>query len=130
MNPTPLPKQRKVEDYLYYHEPGPPDIKIYCGDCLELMPLLSKVDLVVTDPPYGIGFSSQPTKWSRYNIQRSGENWDSSTPPQEAFEMMRGISKEQIIWGGNHFNLPQQRGWLVWAKPPGLPTYGTAELCW
>lgn len=45
---------KKLEDYLYYHEPGPPDLKIYHGDCLEIMPLLPKVDLVVTDPPYGI----------------------------------------------------------------------------
>lgn len=119
-----------LEKYLYYHEPGPPDIKIYCGDCLDIMPLLPKVDLVVTDPPYGIGFSSQPTKWSRDNVQRSRENWDSSTPPQEVFNMMMQISQEQLIWGGNHFNLPPKRGWLVWAKPPGLPTYGTAELCW
>lgn len=45
---------KNLEDYLFYHEPGPPDIKIYHGDCLEVMPLLPKVDLVVTDPPYGI----------------------------------------------------------------------------
>ena len=44
---------KNLEDYLFYHEPGPPDIKIYHGDCLEVMPLLPKVDLVVTDPPYG-----------------------------------------------------------------------------
>ena len=31
------------------------DIWLYCGDCLEIMPTLGKVDAVVTDPPYGIG---------------------------------------------------------------------------
>lgn len=45
---------KQLSDYLYYHEVGPPDIKIYHGDCLEIMPLLDRVDLVVTDPPYGI----------------------------------------------------------------------------
>lgn len=35
-----------------------------------------------------------------------------------------------MIWGGNHFALPPKRGWLVWTKPPGLPSYGDAELCW
>jgi site-specific DNA-methyltransferase (adenine-specific) len=44
---------KKLEDYLYYHEDGPPVIDIYLGDCLEIIPLLPKVDLVVTDPPYG-----------------------------------------------------------------------------
>ena len=45
---------KELKDYLYYHEDNP-SIDIYCGDCLEIMPLLPKVDLVVTSPPYGIG---------------------------------------------------------------------------
>jgi len=45
---------KNLEDYLYYEEKDP-DLKIYCGDCLEIMPLLPKVDLVVTDPPYEVG---------------------------------------------------------------------------
>ena len=47
---------KKLEDYLYYEEKNP-DLKIYCGDCLEILPLLPKVDLVFTDPPYGIGIA-------------------------------------------------------------------------
>jgi hypothetical protein len=46
---------------------------------------------------------------------------------------MRAVLKyaeKVMIWGGNHFALPPSRGWLVWVKPPGLPSYGTAELCW
>ena len=42
---------KELKDYLYYEEKNP-DLKIYCGDCLEIMPLLPKVDLVVTSPPY------------------------------------------------------------------------------
>ena len=30
---------------------------LYCGDCMDIMPTLGKVDAVVTDPPYGIGQS-------------------------------------------------------------------------
>jgi DNA modification methylase len=45
---------KKLEDYLYYEEENP-SLKIYCGDCLEILPLLPKVDLVVTDPPYEVG---------------------------------------------------------------------------
>ena len=71
---------KKLEDYLYYHEPGPPDIKIYHGDCAEIMPLLAickycgkpkengdykfhlccgdcshqNIELMLTDPPYGV----------------------------------------------------------------------------
>jgi DNA modification methylase len=43
---------KKLSDYIYYEEPAG---TIYCGDCLEILPLLDKVDLVLTDPPYGIG---------------------------------------------------------------------------
>ena len=41
----------KLQDYIYYEEPNG---VIYHGDCLEILPLLDKVDLVLTDPPYGI----------------------------------------------------------------------------
>ena len=46
---------KSLNDYLYFHEPGPPDIKIYLGDCLEILPLLKSesMDMVWTDPPYG-----------------------------------------------------------------------------
>jgi site-specific DNA-methyltransferase (adenine-specific)/modification methylase len=47
---------KKLEDYLYYEEKNP-DLRIYLGDCLEILPLLPKVDLVFTDPPYGIGIA-------------------------------------------------------------------------
>lgn len=44
---------KTLADYLFYHEPGPPDIKIFKGNCLELMPMLSEqVSLILTDPPY------------------------------------------------------------------------------
>lgn len=44
---------KKLEDYLYYEEKNP-DLKIYHGDCLEIMPLIGGgIDLIVTDPPYG-----------------------------------------------------------------------------
>jgi len=45
---------KTLKDFLYYHEDGPPEITIYNGDCLEILPLLPKVDLVVTDPPYEV----------------------------------------------------------------------------
>lgn len=41
----------KLSDYEYHREPSG---VIYCGDCLEILPLLDKVDLVLTDPPYNI----------------------------------------------------------------------------
>ena len=57
-----------IEAYLYYEEKNP-DLKIYMGDCLEILPLLPKVDLVVTDPPYGIGFEYDGYEDTRENLR-------------------------------------------------------------
>ena len=101
--------------------------ELYVGDCLAILPGLTGVDAVVTDPPYGIGFAAQPTKWSRVNESREREEWDNVVP--DMTPVLR-LNVPTMIWGGNHFDLPPSRGWIVWVKPDGLPTYGTAELCW
>ena len=103
------------------------DATLYLGDCLEILPKLPLVDLVLTDPPYGIGYAAQPTKWSRDNVARKAEEWDDELP-----DVLPIVAKGKfaMVWGGNHFPLPPQRGWLSWVKPPGLPSYGTTELCW
>lgn len=54
------------------------DATLYLGDCLDILPMLPKVDAVVTDPPYGIGFAAQPTDYQRKNGMRPS-NWDSKT---------------------------------------------------
>jgi site-specific DNA-methyltransferase (adenine-specific) len=66
---------KELKDYLYYYEPGPPDIKIYCGDCLEIMPLLTSesMDMVWTDPPYGHNNHNEDLN-SRLNEYRGIEN--------------------------------------------------------
>jgi len=102
-------------------------VTLYCADCRDVLPTLGKVDAVVTDPPYGIGFAARPTKWSRDNISRIGTDWDNTTP---CLDPILRAGKQVLIWGGNHFPLPVSRGWLVWVKPEQLPTYGTVELCW
>jgi DNA modification methylase len=58
---------KRLEDYLYYEEENP-SLKIYCGDCLEILPLLPNVDLVVTDPPYGIGYGYLTYNDTRENL--------------------------------------------------------------
>ena len=100
---------------------------LYHGDCLAILPHLGKVDAVVTDPPYGIGYASQPTRWSRINESRKPKAWDARAPD---LSVLLAMNIPTMVWGGNHFNLPPSRGWLVWTKPNGLPSYGTAELCW
>lgn len=67
---------KTLNDCLYYHEDGPPVIDIYCGDCLEIMPLLPKVDLVVTDPPYLVDWQSNRRDVKHDLIQNDdSEDW-------------------------------------------------------
>jgi len=119
---------KKLEDYLYYEEKNP-DIKIYCGDCLEIMPLLPKVDLVVTDPPYRDEKDNQPTM----DMRKNGGMKDFGGKLTEAqFKAMSEKSKSQIIWGANNFNfLPAYKGFLVWQKQiPENFTMSMAELAY
>lgn len=109
------------------------DCRLLLGDCLEILPLLGKVDAVVTDPPYGIGEDGgrfRARKGQNIRVLPKG-NWDSVTPPQEAFDLIRSCSGEQIIWGGNYFTdkLPPSKGWLYWQKLMG-GDFSDGELAW
>jgi site-specific DNA-methyltransferase (adenine-specific) len=104
--------------------------KIICGDCLEVMKKLPDkcVDLVLTDPPYGIGMSSNPVRQ-----KHAKQQWDKSIPTKEYFDEMMRISKNQIIWGGNYFieYLKNSKGFLVWNKlQPENFTLAMCEFAW
>lgn len=124
---------KELKDYLYYEEENP-SLKIYHGDCLEIMPLLPKVDLVVTDPPYGINMDAElHAKKGKNGYKDYGvSDWDSNTPPIEVFNLMRSIGKDQIIWGGNYFadKLPTSMCWLVWDKGQRDFSLADGELAW
>ena len=111
-------------------------ITVYLGDCMDILPGIGRVDSVVTDPPYGIsskwkgGFSSKHG-WAKSKTEATFRNeWDRETPSINTFDLIRSISKTQIIWGGNYFDLPPSRCWLVWNKPERGFTLAEAELAW
>jgi len=117
----------------YYDHNG---ITIYHGDCLEIMPQLGPVDLVLTDPPYGIkrdkgfgGFDGgAPIARRRYE----DDNWDNKRPPKKVFDEILKMSKRVFIFGGNYFAdlLPQGTFWISWDKLNTMPTFGDCELIW
>lgn len=87
--------------------------KIHLGDCLDFMRQMPDkcVDLVLTDPPYGIGISSNPVRQ-----MHKKKNWDDEIPCEELLNEIIRVSKNQIIWGGNYFSLPKSQGFLIWDK--------------
>lgn len=100
---------------------------LYLGDCYEVLGQLGSVDCVVTDPPYGIGFAGQPTKWQR-RAGHAPKAWDDK--PAEAIAEIAALGARQAVWGGNYYPLPPSRGWLSWFKPDAPPSMASFELCW
>lgn len=114
---------------------------LYCCDALDFMRVLSRevFDLVLTDPPYGIGIHkmgftkggrsgrglAKKTEFSLYDDQRLSCDY--------FVEMMR-VSKNQIIWGGNYYLdcLYPTRCMLVWFKRDRLPirSFSDCEIAW
>jgi DNA modification methylase len=110
-------------------------IVIYLGDCRTILPHLEPVDLVLTDPPYGIGENVNKQR-SRQghglaNQRDYGEYaWDSMPPPKWLIGQLIETGKYQIIFGGNYYNLPPSQCWLVWDKDNGATDFADCELAW
>ena len=102
------------------------DATLYVGDCLEILPTLEKVDAVITDPPYGIGFGSKHTKWSANRGTVLGE-WDACAAD---VGFLADYASDVVIWGGERFSLPIRRRWLTWVKPDAPPTFASTEFAW
>jgi len=123
--------------------------KIYCGDCLDLMTEMedNSVDLVLTDPPYGIGEcgaknhhrggpfggvkNSKPTQKVIESKKYAPKKWDYTRLSKDYFDEIQRVSKNQIIFGGNYYTdyLPPSPCWVVWDKD-NSGDFADCELCW
>jgi site-specific DNA-methyltransferase (adenine-specific) len=110
---------------------------IYNEDCLETMKRMPDnfVDLILTDPPYGIG-EARKNHVSRGKLAAAkdyGESdWDDQIPSKEVFDEVFRVSKNQIIFGGNYFieHLRATPCWIVWDKNNGDNDFADCELAW
>ena len=82
-------------------------------DCMDYMRTCKdkQFDLAIVDPPYGIGISGNPVRQ-----QHEKKTWDENIPEEKYFSELFRVSKNQIIWGGNYFNLTASQGFVVWDK--------------
>lgn len=102
-------------------------VTIYHGDCRKIVPHLDPVDLLLTDPPYGINASSGIGKYGRTKWTANDSRWDSETPPSWVLEMLLAAAEKHIVWGGNYYALPPSRQYLVWDKGAGFKGRDFAE---
>tara|TARA_R110002167_G_scaffold353355_1_gene566568 strand:+ start:16 stop:582 length:567 start_codon:yes stop_codon:yes gene_type:complete len=83
-------------------------------------------DLAIVDPPYGIGISSNPVRQ-----KHKKKDWDSEIPTKEYFKELFRVSKNQIIWGGNYFDLQPTQGFFIWdKKQPHDFSLAMCEMAW
>jgi len=106
-------------------------VEVYLGDCREILPTLGKVDALVTDPPYGLGqlwSVGGDGEWPLRDKDMKNGGWDQETLDAEIAAAV-AIADIAIIWGGNYYDLPPSRAWLLWDKMQEHST-AHAEMAW
>ena len=114
-----------------------PTSEIFNTDCLAAMREMPDkcFELAIVDPPYGLGNRLSDGGGKLKNtpmsvLYRNSSKWDNSTPDEAYFTELFRVSKNQIVWGGNYFNLPPSRCMICWDKKQDMPTLSAWELGW
>lgn len=113
-------------------------IEITNEDNMELMARYPDkyFDLAIVDPPYGLDINNQSQGKGggvARKIYYTKKDWDKTAPEIIYFNELRRVSKNQIIWGANHFisRLPIDSScWIVWDKDNGETDFADCELAW
>jgi site-specific DNA-methyltransferase (adenine-specific) len=109
------------------------DATLYLGDCMEFFaeyPCL-RVEAIITDPPYGMAeklYGGESSRWGKLHTEKGGFSWDQEAP--DVVLTFPNIAEKVIIWGGNFFDLPVSKSWLVWNKIIRNFSSSVCELAW
>ena len=112
--------------------------EVYLLDCMEGMKKYPDkyFDLAVVDPPYGIGedgAKNHSRSIKAKSLLYTPKSWDREPPPIEYFIELFRVSKNQIIWGANHFisRMPYNSScWIIWDKENGENDFADCEMAW
>jgi len=110
--------------------------KYKIGDAYDLLKELpsKSIDLILTDPPYGIKVSAKSVslRGKAKITQHKDFNWDQNRLEKKYFDEMLRVSKNQIIFGGNYYTdyLYPTSCWIVWHKDNGDSNFSDCDLAW
>lgn len=108
---------------------------MYLGDCREIMPTLTGIDAVVTDPPYGIAYNHGPNPQAKHAFSHR-RNVSPVPMDDKRFDPSHLLGFETlVVFGANCFShsMPERAAWLCWDKVTknGLELrIGEFELAW
>lgn len=105
---------------------------IHNMDCMDLLKATPDkfYDLAIVDPPYRDESENSPTSTMRAIAGKKKMKGFGNKPCEEYFAELRRVSKNQIIWGGNYFDLPPTRGVICWDKVQPWPNFSAWEMGW
>jgi site-specific DNA-methyltransferase (adenine-specific) len=116
------------------------DATLHLGDCREILPLLPKVDAVVTDPPYGVNLNTKNATRDRgfrpYDSKARAIDFDAVIGDQSLFNPAFLLEYPAVVlWGANNYaaSLPVSHCWFAWDKKCGKAAdsdIGDCELAW
>jgi len=86
-----------------------------------------KYNVMITDPPYGAKRSGGVGKYGREKWDKANPKWDEATPTKRELETLLALCDDAVIFGGNYFELPPSRNFLVWDKGAGFKDRDFAE---
>jgi len=130
---TDVPLKTETTAFAKHVLPAVPSSEVYLEDCVTALKRYADnhFDLAIVDPPYGID-SFKNIKETKNKIKNRFVSglWNDNYPTELYFKELFRVSKNQIIWGGNYFDLPPTRCYIFWDKMVQVENFADGELAW
>jgi site-specific DNA-methyltransferase (adenine-specific) len=132
-----VPLKTETPAFAKHVLPAVPSSDVYLEDCVKALKRFNDnhFDLAIVDPPYGIErFKNVTTTPSSKDVHAKRfqrmETVNNDKPSDEYWNELFRVSKNQIIWGANNFELPPSEYFLCWNKQQSMPNFATLEYAW